>query len=314
MKIALFYASWENYGEPWSTPLGVKWELESRGISVNHYNLYHDDGQILPGRNVRTYSGDCFNKFNQDYQTGYRPDAVVVMDYGPFDYGGMDTKYFPDVPFILEAGDTPQSFRMHAAKAPKFDAIVTPDSPSVDMFNHLGHRAEWMNHWADHRIFHPDYDVEAVYDCVSTCGGRKVTAQIAAALGERFNNERYFFGEDHAKRLLMGKMVFQCSQFGETTRRVFEGMAVGRMVITDRLPEETRIEELFIDGEDIVYYDNAQDAINKIKYYTEHVEERERIAANGHAKVHNYHTVANRVDNLMDLINKLKNDFIVSPS
>jgi hypothetical protein len=313
-NIALFYANWEKFGEPWSTPLGVKWELESRGIAVGQYNLYHDDGNMLPGKGLRTYSGDCFNVFNQDYHNGYRPDALVVMDYGPFDYVGMDKKYFPDVPFILEAGDTPQSFRIHAGKARKFDAIVTPDSPSADMFNHLGIRAEWMTHWADHAVFHPNYEVEAVYDCVSTCGGRKVTADIQKELGDRFNNERYFFGEDHAKRLMMGKMVFQCSQFKEITRRVFEGMAVGRMVITDRLPPETRIQELFIDGEDIVYYDNAQDAIDKIKYYAEHTEERERIARNGFIKVLQNHTVGNRVDQLIQLVGKLKNDFIISPS
>ena len=67
MQIALFYASWESYGEPWSTPLGVRWELESRGFDVKLYNLYHADGQLLPKRNIRTYSGDCFNHFSADF-------------------------------------------------------------------------------------------------------------------------------------------------------------------------------------------------------------------------------------------------------
>jgi len=305
MRIALFYANWEKFGEPWSTPLGLKWELQSRGIEVDQYNLYHADGQLLPSKNIRTYSGDCFNKFNQDYQRGYRPDAVIVMDYGPFDYAGMDKRFFPDVPFILEAGDTPQSFRMHMQKAHKFDAVITPDLQSAERFKESGIKAEWMTHWADHAIFHPNYDIEPIYDCVSTCGGRKVTAEIQRELGERFNNERYFFGEDHAKRLLMGKMVFQCSQFGEITRRIFEGMAVGRMVLTDRLSPETHMQELFIDGEDIVYYDDAKDAIDKINYYAAHTEERERIARNGFVKVLNDHTVSNRIDRIVELINEL---------
>lgn len=306
MKIALFYASWEKFGEPWSTPLGVKWEFESRGFDVRHYNLYHADGDFLPRKTVRSYSGDCFNQFNFDFKQGYKPDAVIVMDYGPYDYVGMDKRFFPGVPFILEAGDTPQSCRMHTLKAHKFDAVVTPDFLSVEVFNRMGVQAHWMTHWADHRIFNKDYDVEPQFDCVSTCGGRRDTAEIQRELGERFNNERYFFGAEHAKRLLMGKMVFQCSQFREITRRIFEGMAVGRMVITDRLPPETHIDDLFTEGEDIVYYNDAKDAIEKINFYTNNPWERSRIAANGYSKVVNNHTVRHRVDQFVDIITKLK--------
>ena len=306
MKIALFYASWENFGEPWSTPLGVKWEFEARGFEVKHYNLYHADGQILPRKTVRTYSGDCFNRFSLDFKQGYKPDALIVMDYGPYDYVGMDKRFFPGVPFILEAGDTPQSFRMHALKANKFHAIVTPDFQAAELFNRMGVQAHWMNHWADHRIFHPNHDVEPQFDCVTTCGGRKATAEIQQELGERFNNERYFFGDAHAKRLLMGKIVFQCSQFSEITRRIFEGMAVGRMVLTDRLPAETHIGDLFTEGEDIVYYNDAKDAIEKINFYINNPSERSRIAANGFNKVAHKHTVRNRVDHFVDIINGLR--------
>jgi hypothetical protein len=133
MKIALFYASWEAFGEPWSTPIGVREELKERGHEVVFYNLYHDNGLLPKKGGVRRYSGDCFNKFAVDYQRGYRPDALILMDYGPFDYVGCDTKFFPDVPFILEAGDTPQSFMMHSQRVKKFDAVVTPDAQSAGL-------------------------------------------------------------------------------------------------------------------------------------------------------------------------------------
>lgn len=309
MKIALFYANWENFGEPWSTPLGVRWELESRNHEVKIYNLYHANGDFLPQKKVRTYSGDAFNKFNFDFKNrNYKPDAVVVMDYGVYDYAGMDKQYFPGVAFVLEAGDTPQSTRMHAMKVPKFHGVVTPDWESSQIFSQMGANSVWMPHWADHRIFHPGYDVTPEYDVVSTCGGRKVTAAIQEALGTRFNNERYFFGQDHAKRLLKGRIVFQCSQFGEMTRRPFEGMACGRMVLTDRLPVCTRMHELFKDGEEIVYYDSAKDAIEKVEHYIANPEERERIARNGAAKVAELHTVAHRVNVIEELIKEIQND------
>jgi spore maturation protein CgeB len=82
------------------------------------------------------------------------------------------------------------------------------------------------------------------------------------------------------------------------------------MVLTDRLDPETRMEELFEDGQDIVYYDSADDAIDKVNYYTEHPQERERIAANGKRKVLGQHTVAHRVDVLEDVIERIQNDII----
>lgn len=306
MKIALFYASWEKFGEPWSTPLGFKWELESRGHEIRFYNLYHADGEILPRHTIRNYSSASWNQFHMDYSRGYRPDVVLVMDYGPFDCFQMDKQYFPDVVFVLEAGDTPQSFGNHAVKARKFDIIMTPDKQAADRFTSMGVQGVWATHHGDERIFYPRPAVEVKWDCVSTCGGRRVTAEISKALGERFNNERYFFGNAHAERLCMGKMVFQCSQFGEITRRVFEGMACGKMVITDRLPPVTCMEDLFVDGIDVVYYDNAKDAIDKIKYYAEHDVEREAIARSGFQKVSAHHTVAKRVELFEECVRRLK--------
>lgn len=308
-SIAMFYANWEKFNEPWSTPLGVRWEFESRGYEVKVYNLYHADGEILPQRSIRTYSGDCFNKFHMDYKSGYKPDALLLMDYGPFDYIGCDKKFFPDIPFILEAGDTPQSARQHALRVRKFHAVVTPDYQSAEAFKEGSDlKSIWMNHWADQRIFYPRPDIKPIYDCITTSGGRKYTAEIQKVLGERFNNERYFFGNAHAERLCLGKIVFQNSQFQEITRRIFEGMACGRMVLTDRLPNETRLHELFIENEDIVYYNDAQDAIDKINYYSQHDEEREKIALSGYKKVMAEHTVARRVDVFENLIKEIKND------
>ena len=77
----------------------------------------------MPGRNIRSYSAASWNDFHRDYHRGYRPDVAFLMDYGVFDCHQMDKKYFPDVTFVLEAGDTPQSFQMNALKAPKFPYV-----------------------------------------------------------------------------------------------------------------------------------------------------------------------------------------------
>jgi spore maturation protein CgeB len=85
-------------------------------------------------------------------------------------------------------------------------------------------------------------------------------------------------------------------------------MACGRMVLTDRLPPHTEIDRLFTENEDIVYYDNAEDAVRKVDYYIEHPSERKAIAASGALKVHANHTVKNRADQFEALIERIQHD------
>jgi len=297
MKIAMLYASWENFGEKWSTPFGIRQELQSRGHEVRHYNLYHDDGILFPN-NIRHYSNQGINRLFQEFSARtFVPDAIFVMDYGPWDAVQLDKRNFPGVVIVKECGDEPQSHRQHWNALHRVHVMLSPDMPCVSRYHTAGCHAVYWTHFADTRLFYPR-DIAPQFDCVTTCGprGNGLTEQLQKLLGDRFNNERYFYGEDHAKRLHLGKMVFQCSQYKEVTRRIFEGMACGCMVITDRLPVETGMSEMFIEGQDIVYYDNAVDAAEKIRFYADNDVERERIARNGYKKVLACHTQVQRVD------------------
>jgi spore maturation protein CgeB len=101
-----------------------------------------------------------------------------------------------------------------------------------------------------------------------------------------------------------GLVVIQNSRWGEITRRLFEGMACGKLIITDRLPDVRGLDEVFVEGEEIILYNDMFDCIEKINYYTENEEERERIAHNGMMKVlHNY-TQVQVVDNLIEKYNQ----------
>lgn len=296
MKIAMLYASWERYGEPWSTPQGIRNELISRNHKIKHYNLYHDDGMRIHG--MHRYSNQGINQLLNDFNRQvFVPDMILCMDYGPWDALQFDKQFFPGVKILNEAGDEPQSHRMQLQKAPRVDLILSPDRQCVQRYIDMGFNAVYWTHHADTRIFYPR-DISPEFDCVTTCGSRGsgLTEKIKKKLGDNFNNERYFYGEDHANRLHLGKMVFQCSQHKEVTRRIFEGMACGRMVITDRLPKETGLSEMFIEGEDIIYYDDAKDAIDKIRYFASHDNEREEIAQNGYKKVMSEHTQVQRCD------------------
>ena len=101
-------------------------------------------------------------------------------------------------------------------------------------------------------------------------------------------------------------MVLQNSRWGEVTRRIFEGMACGKLVLTDRLNESKKLHELFEDGEDIIYYDDMVDCINKINEFSDNEKERNRISQNGYQKVLDNHTQIQRVDFIIEKFNKWK--------
>ena len=307
MKWGLLFAHWRNYGETWSVPEALVHELEFRGHEVIVKNLYAWDGKLDLRQKIRKYSNEGFNQLVSEVNRGEHFDVIMVMDYGPWQCPLLNKSVFPNSVLIKESGDEPQSHKLHLQTAHQFDIVLSPDYPCVQDYYKRGIHAVWQPHFADERIFYPRPEIPIQFECVTTCGprGNGLTEKIQQALGDRFNNERYFYGEDHPKRLSMGKIVFQCSQFKEITRRVFEGMACGKMVVTDKLPDYTHIDDLFIENEDIVYYSNDLEAIEKIKYYLENDKERERIARNGMEKVLSQHTVAARVDELETVIQEI---------
>ena len=83
----------------------------------------------------------------------------------------------------------------------------------------------------------------------------------------------------------------------QASPRVFEAMACGAFVLTDRQKD---VLSLFKDGEHLVTFSDDVDLDRKIAYYLEHADERERIAAAGRQEVFKNHTYENRLRRLLD--------------
>ena len=144
-------------------------------------------------------------------------------------------------------------------------------------------------------------NLEPEYVAVTTrgFGGSQFLDYITNWAEGSIANKNGMNAKEHTEFLNKGLMVIQNSRWKEVTRRLFEGMACGKLVITDRLPEEAKLNELFVEGEEIVLYNDMFDCIEKINYYNENQFERERIAFNGMQKVLNNYTQIQVVDKLI---------------
>ena len=81
--------------------------------------------------------------------------------------------------------------------------------------------------------------------------------------------------------------------------RVWDILSAGGFCITNYQPE---LLMYFENGKDIVIFEDAEDLIEKVKYYLTHEEERKQIALNGYNKVKNMHRYCDRFDEMKKLI------------
>jgi len=290
MKITFIYDYKQN--ETWSTPLSLLNEFKERGWETEIVPIPNgDDSQLQLW-------------IQQDTPT----DIVLFMDWGRFDSKWLDKSLKPTAFWIQESGDDPQNFERNYPKANRFHYTITPDKVSAEEYRICGINADWVPHWADIAVQFP-MNLEPKYVAVTSRGrgGSEFLDYLTNWAEGAIGNQNGMNAKEHTEFLNTGLMVIQNSRWKEITRRIFEAMACGKMVLTDNLPSETGLRDMFIDGEDIVYYDDMFDCIEKMNYYNENEEERERIAYNGMAKVIANHTQIQRVDKLIKEYESLNN-------
>jgi hypothetical protein len=288
MKITFIYAY---DGEEWSTPMALVNEFKKRGwetdivsIGSNRTGIYED------------------SKLKEWIQSDTHTDIVLFMDWGRFDSQWLDKSLKSKTFWIQESGDDPQNFERNFPKSNRFHLTITPDYDSYLEYTKRGINAEWITHFADTAIQYP-MNLEPEYVAVTTRGyGNSQFLDYLTQWAEGvIGNRNGMGGMEHTEFLNKGLMVIQNSRWGEITRRIFEAMACGKMVITDKLPPNKKLHEILIEGEDIIYYDpnDMFGCIEKMNYYNENEEERERIAHNGMQKVLQNYTQVQVVDKLI---------------
>jgi hypothetical protein len=286
MKITFIYAY---EGETWSTPLSIVNEFKNRGWETEIISI---------GSNSKAYYHDTDLK--KWVESKPKTDLVMFMDWGRFDSPYLNKDLVPAF-WIQESGDDPQNFERNYPKANRFHLTLTPDHDSYLEYTKRGINAIWWTHFADTQIHKPQ-NVPIRYAAVTSRG--KGGSELLDILTEHSEgaiaNQGGWQGEEHSKFLCSGVMVIQNSRWGEVTRRIFEAMACGKMVLTDRLNESKKLHELFVENGEIVFYDDIVECINKINHYTNSPEELNSIALRGREKILSLHTQVQRVNTILE--------------
>jgi hypothetical protein len=108
------------------------------------------------------------------------------------------------------------------------------------------------------------------------------------------------------------KIVLNQTVKGDLNFRVFEAMASGSLLLTERTPNG--LFDLFEEGKHFICYTpgDEKEAARQIEYYLNNSEERERIAAAGYTEIISKHQESHRAQEILSLVSNLKKQ--ISPN
>jgi hypothetical protein len=281
MNIAIAFEYDENNPNNWTTPQGIEHELK-KNHNVERY-------QLNP-------KGCNFEKI---IDNSNKYDFILCFHAGPsasFDSQLEKLKKNTKTKILIELGDEPQTMAHNQKRINFVDAFFTPDKRCRDYYISKGYKSIWMNHWCDNSIFYYNKDIETKNICVTTCGERKPYTDILPKFfKDKFINKKTE-REENNQFYNSGIVVFQYARWDEITRRIFEGGGCKKAILTNRLSKETGIDDLFLEDEDICYYSNEVECVNKLSKLLYDEEYREKLSNNLYKKIINSHLTQNRSD------------------
>ena len=232
----------------------------------------------------------------------WQPDLMLWVESVP----GYQPSNIPrlDCPTAAYMIDSHLNLSTHLEWAPRFDWVFVAQRAYVERMRAAGcPRVEWLPLACDAGL-HGKAPVPKQHD-VGFVGSltpeHDVRRQRLDRLSARFNVhvERSFL-RDMIRTFSASRIVFNDAIMDDLNMRVFEVLASGAMLLTDRAPG-SGLEEMFIDRQHLVYYDDAT-LESLVDHYLSNADEREAIADAGRREVLRWHTYDHRVETLLETV------------
>lgn len=251
-------------------------------------NCSIDEG---PSGSSAWYITKAVLELGHELVTGYDADLVLNVD------GMRPIDRLPGAKYFFWDCD---SF-WHSDPLIDYDQIFIGGSPE-DLFKYRDGTV-FLPHAFDPEI-HKKHEVEQKYDIVMIGNTDNnlysKRNELVKELAKHFNvyHNSSAFGEDYAKLMSMGKLIFNHTLTEKNIpMRFFEGMAIGALMENYNF----NLDDLAQEGTHYIGYTES-DLIEQAKYYLEHDEEREKIAKQGREHALKNHTYKHRVERILSYV------------
>lgn len=267
------------------------------GCSVEFVGL-----SFVPGEGIT--AGEARSGFAEDVDVSRisleHPDLVFFVDSGMSYFPrGLDRIGSPTAAYLI---DVHRNLDLERAFARFFDHVFVAQRDYVELFDHPS--VHWLPLACDAEV-HRGKEVEKEWD-VGFVGNVKQDSERlrkVALVAKHFSTNDYmkpYPKEEIAEVYSKSRIVFNCAVGNEVNMRVFEAMASGSLLVTERVANGQS--DLFENGVHLVEYSGDSEMIEKIRYYLEHDDERERIARAGQKAVLRDHTYQARCNEILRVV------------
>lgn len=182
----------------------------------------------------------------------------------------------------------------------KIDILLNSTESYIPMFDGLVNKSYWFpNSYPDDLIY--PTNIDKTID-IGFCGNVINRGHLIDHL-DKYNIKKDIFiiGNDMVNSINSYKIHFNCNISNDINYRTFETTGCGTFLLTNYTPG---LEKLFDIGKEIVVYESIEDMDNKVKYYLDNPEERNKIANAGHERAKKDHTYFERAKKLINIINE----------
>jgi SAM-dependent methyltransferase len=197
--------------------------------------------------------------------------------------------------------DTHLNFERDVARAADFDLVFAAQRDGAEGLRREGvASAAWLPLACDPEV-HAKHEVEKAYDLcfvgnVSPGPRADLLGLLQRHYPGMFVGRLYF--EEMARAYSAVRLVFNRSVRNDVNMRVFEAAACGSLLLTNDLADNGQA-ELFRDGVHLAAYREAEELLDKAKFYLARADSRERVAAAGRAQALARHTYRHRMERLL---------------
>ena len=259
-------------------------------------------------------------------------DMNMVIDWGADAMQSAcpyEIQYPTDAPMIWYASDTHLGREYRFEEALKAEYVFFAQKPAVPDYlewrkgkEHKNKHVSWLPHGVEPRAY-PDKPVAPKkYDVCFV--GHLVSHERIDFLDPIFKEfPNFWFGQRLSRYVLEQGMADDCGDIyrkskivlnpptrNDIAMRTFEATATGSFLLQGRCPG---LENIYTDKVHMVMYDTVEEAIELIKYYLEHDEEREKIALAGKLRTLETQTYEQRVNEMLVTAGVLPKEYAPPP-
>lgn len=197
--------------------------------------------------------------------------------------------------------DSHLNLAWHVQWAHQFDHVFIAQREYVQAFRDAGNRSvHWLPLGADPEIHRRAAETKThdIGFVGSLNTERRVKLLNSLEQYFRVTYERCFW-TDMADFFARSRIVFNNAIKNDLNMRLFEVMSTGSFLLTDNAANSGQ-DEMFRGQEDLGLYTD-DNIVELARYFLEHEEEREQIAARGRRLIHRAHTYAHRIEDLLQV-------------